>query len=347
MDSKIRLKESLYLAKDSEGLYYAVFTATRKVQTWRVNSLTDQIISRLTSPLNYEEMFLALESRYGREEVTACMNSLVSNGLARVVYEKKDSDRMHKQKIYFQELANNPEEAKLMQEKIEKAKVGILGVGGIGSWVVNGLGQIGIGEIRVCDPDVVSITNLNRQLFYNSRDVGRRKVDVLKERLVDFNIIPYYHFVREGEDLSPMLNGLDFIVNCADSPSVAHTSEIVDKWARPRNIPYMIGGGYNMHLGMVGPIIIPGKSACFNCFLRRQKEKDQFKGMKIIKQVEDSGNLGPIAGTIGNMHVTEILKYFIGHPNLNINKFAEIDLLNMNLEWRTFDKRSDCEICGK
>ena len=78
-----------------------------------------------------------------------------------------------------------------------------------------------------------------------------------------------------------------------------------------------------------------------NMKLAHQKENDEFREMQIIKQVEDSGNIGPIAGTIGNMHVTEILKYLAGHDNLNINRFAEIDLLNLVVEWRHFNKKEN------
>jgi molybdopterin/thiamine biosynthesis adenylyltransferase len=87
---------------------------------------------------------------------------------------------------------------------------------------------------------------------------------------------------------------------------------------------------------MIGPIIIPGKTATFNDFLNFQRESDPLKDFEKIKDIEDTGNLGPIAGAIANIQVMEIFKYLTGKGELNLNKFAEIDFLNFNFEWRNF-----------
>ena len=112
------------------------------------------------------------------------------------------------------------------------------------------------------------------------------------------------------------------------------------------NLPYTVAGGYNMHLGMVGPIIIPGKTACFDCFLAYQKENDPLSKLEKIKDVEQTGSLGPIAGAIANLQVMEIFKYIIGKGSVNINRFAEIDFMNFNVEWREYSRKSDCITCN-
>jgi molybdopterin/thiamine biosynthesis adenylyltransferase len=87
---------------------------------------------------------------------------------------------------------------------------------------------------------------------------------------------------------------------------------------------------------MVGPIIIPGKTATFNDFLDYQKKDDYLSKLEKIKDIEQTGKLGPIAGTIANLQVMEIFKYLIGKGDVNFNKFAEIDFMNLKIDWRDF-----------
>ena len=60
------------------------------------------------------------------------------------------------------------------------------------------------------------------------------------------------------------------------------------------------------------------------------------ENLEIIKDVNQTGNLGPIAGAIANIQVMEIFKYLIGKGTINLNKFAEVDFLNFNVSWIEF-----------
>ena len=72
-------------------------------------------------------------------------------------------------------------------EKLHKAKVAIFGVGGVGSFVVEGLVRAGIQNFILVDNDEVSLTNLNRQLIATHKTIGRPKVEVAKERILEIN----------------------------------------------------------------------------------------------------------------------------------------------------------------
>jgi molybdopterin/thiamine biosynthesis adenylyltransferase len=182
----------------------------------------------------------------------------------------------------------------------------------------------------------VEETNLNRQLFFDSEDIGKYKVDVLKTKLKDANIIPFKKKVEDNQNLEGIVTGCDFLVNCADSPSIVETTRITDRYASQKNIPYCVAGGYNLHLGMVGPIIVPGKTKTFEDFIEYQKKNDPLKDLEKIKDIKQTGNLGPIAGTIANIQVMEIFKYLIGKGRINTNRFAEIDFMDLNVDWREF-----------
>lgn len=72
-------------------------------------------------------------------------------------------------------------------ERLECARVAVFGVGGVGGYVVEALARSGVGAIDVIDNDTVSLTNLNRQIIALESTVGRDKVDVVKERILEIN----------------------------------------------------------------------------------------------------------------------------------------------------------------
>ena len=72
-------------------------------------------------------------------------------------------------------------------EKLSKAKIAVFGIGGVGSFVVEGLARAGIGKFLLVDNDTVDITNINRQIHANITTVGKNKIDVMKERILSIN----------------------------------------------------------------------------------------------------------------------------------------------------------------
>ena len=72
-------------------------------------------------------------------------------------------------------------------KKLQNAKVAVYGVGGVGSYVVEGLARAGIGHLVLIDNDYVDITNINRQIHATHSTIGKSKVEVEKERILDIN----------------------------------------------------------------------------------------------------------------------------------------------------------------
>lgn len=336
MTSKLKIKDSVYVLKNSDNNYVFILTATRRIKKFQVDSLVKDVISTLESETLESNLVNKLLPQYKIEDISLCLQSLEKEGLIRRYNEDLVKGRYSKQLLFIDELTDSQEETTSLQKKIENSKIGVFGIGGIGTWIVNGLYQIGVGEIRITDPDVVEETNLNRQLFFDSKDIGNYKVDVMKAKLKDANIIPFKRKVESHQNLEEIVSGCNFLVNCADSPSIVETTKIIDKYASQFGISYCVAGGYNLHLGMVGPIIIPGKTHTFNDFIEYQKRMDPLKDLEKIKDINQTGNLGPIAGAIANIQVMEIFKYLTGKGRININKFAEIDFMDFNVDWREF-----------
>lgn len=72
-------------------------------------------------------------------------------------------------------------------EKLAKAHVAVFGIGGVGSYVVEALVRSGVGKIDIIDDDKICLTNLNRQIFATIKNVGKDKVDVAEERILEIN----------------------------------------------------------------------------------------------------------------------------------------------------------------
>lgn len=141
-------------------------------------------------------------------------------------------------------------------ENLKKSKVMIIGVGAVGSYIATYLAKVKVGKFIFVDSDTVDISNLHRQ-YYFEKDIGEKKADVLAEHLkkIDNNIeIKTIHNLLDDNffKLNSLDEDIDLIINCADQPSVDYTSRLVAKYAMKNNIPHIVGGGYNLHLTLIG-----------------------------------------------------------------------------------------------
>ena len=122
-------------------------------------------------------------------------------------------------------------------EKLKNAKVAIFGIGGVGSFVVEGLARAGVGNFILVDDDKVCLTNLNRQLIATHKTVGKFKVDVAKERILDINPNANVEIYKEFfmPDSKEILdNSVNYIVDAVDT--VTAKIELVIR-ANKLNIP--------------------------------------------------------------------------------------------------------------
>ena len=105
-------------------------------------------------------------------------------------------------------------------EKLQNSKVAVFGIGGVGSFVVEGLVRAGIENFVLVDKDTVDITNLNRQVIATRKTVGRPKVEVAKERILEINPnakveIYQQFFMPDSEEI--LDNTVDYIVDAVDT----------------------------------------------------------------------------------------------------------------------------------
>ncbi len=122
-------------------------------------------------------------------------------------------------------------------EKLNNTKIAIFGLGGVGSFALEGLVRAGIGNLVLIDNDCVELTNLNRQILATHKTIGKPKVEIAKQRILDINPnanveIHQEFFMPETEGI--LDDSIDYIVDCIDT--VTAKIELVVR-AERLNIP--------------------------------------------------------------------------------------------------------------
>ena len=116
-------------------------------------------------------------------------------------------------------------------EELQNAKVAVFGIGGVGSYVVEALARAGIGHLIIVDYDKYDITNINRQLGATYLTIGKYKVDVMKERILEINpdatVEAYRPDEIEGGEISIVDSSFTYVVDAIDT--MANKIEMIEK----------------------------------------------------------------------------------------------------------------------
>ena len=149
-------------------------------------------------------------------------------------------------------------------ERLRSSVVCLLGVGGVGSVVLQHLVALGVRNYVLLDKDVVETSNLNRQFIYTTEDVGKIKVDVaenfIRTRVKNARVVSfsgYVESVRSLEDLS--IGPCNILISCLDTPRDT-IDDIVYEYGRSNGIP-AITAGVGVYYGHWGPLICSGKDS--------------------------------------------------------------------------------------
>ena len=217
------------------------------------------------------------------------------------------------------------------QERLKQTRVVVAGVGGLGSVVSIYLTVAGVGQIRLIDHDRVELGNLNRQILYGNRDIGRRKVDSAKEKLESLNPEVKVEIVSEAileDNAFELVDDCDLIVDAMDNFT---TRYILNKVAINRDIPFFHGAvrGFEGR----ATTIIPGQTACLKCLYSR------------APQPEPAPVVGVAPAVIGSIQATEVVKYIVGIGDLLTNRLLIYDGLSLEFMEMKLKRRPDCEEC--
>lgn len=225
------------------------------------------------------------------------------------------------------------------QDRMAHARVLIVGAGGLGSPVALYLAAAGIGTIGIADADTVDLSNLQRQIIHFTNDVGGAKVDSAKEKMNLLNpdvVVQPIHTRLNAANIADTIAGYDFVVDGTDSfPS----KFLINDACTMAGIPFSHGG----ILRFTGQTmtIVPGKSACYRCVFKSPPPAD------LVPTCREAGVLGAIAGMLGTIQATEVLKFITDAGTLLTDSMLTFDALTMDFRKVRLKKNPKCALCGE
>ncbi len=229
-----------------------------------------------------------------------------------------------------------PEVGEAGQEKIRNGKVLIIGTGGLGSPVAYYLVAAGVGKVGLVDNDVVSITNLQRQILHNTDDLDKPKVVSARNKLIALNpeveIVTYEEWLTE-ENSSEIIEDYDVVVDCTDNFS---SRQLLNQACLKLGKP-CVYGAIN---GLAGQImtVLPNTGPCYECVFGNAI--NQAAGFKV------PGVLGPVPGVIGSLQAIEVLKILMNIGDLLVGQLLFFDGMTMQFNKLELQHNTECTVCG-
>ena len=225
------------------------------------------------------------------------------------------------------------------QKKIQKTKVLLVGIGGLGCPVADLLARSGVGVIGLIDYDKVNLSNIHRQTLFTTQDVGKYKVNVAKKKLNLINKevkINIYNQKANEKNLKNIINKYDIVIDGSDN---FKTKFLLNKFSQKFK-KKLIVGAISKFDGHVFTFDFTLKnSPCLKCFYQSDPSDE-------ILNCENEGILGSTANIIGAIQANEALKFILNiGKNLQSNILI-LDFLNLNFRKVLFKKRKHC-ICKK
>lgn len=218
------------------------------------------------------------------------------------------------------------------QISLRNAHIFIAGCGGLGSPIAMYLAAAGVGRLTIVDHDMVSLSNLNRQLLHWTNDIGREKTISAEEKLRNINPeikISCFNIMITHDTLPVLAAGADIIIDAVDS---METRYVLNTYAIKTGTPFIYGSVHGFNGQMM--VIIPGKTACLRCLM------DTPVKFPVVPV------LGITPGIIGLMQANEAIKLITGMGVVQINRFVTWNGETGKLDSYAVKKDLRCRVCG-
>ena len=216
-----------------------------------------------------------------------------------------------------------PEIGEEGQEKLRKARVLIVGVGGLGCPIALYLCGAGVGHLGLIDDDYVSISNLPRQVLYDETDIGKLKVSCAVRHLQAKNNdiqIDSYPFRLDKENAEALIAKYDIIVDGCDNHD---TRYLISDVCHQQQKPYVYAA-IGAFRGQAGVLCYDEQTSTYRTLFPDEEVMCKMKAEK--------GVIGTTPAVIGSLVANEVIKLIIGHGDVLKNKLFCIDLLTLQTQ---------------
>ena len=222
------------------------------------------------------------------------------------------------------------------QEALARARVLMVGAGGLGCPAGLYLAGAGIGRLEIVDDDVVERSNLHRQVAFREADLGQSKAEALAAQLRALNeeVTVRAHVRRAESDwLAQRLGEQDLVLDCTDNFA---TRDAVNRACRKAGVPLVTGAAIRLEGQLAVFDFREQESPCYACLYGQGAAGDTL--------CSQSGILGPVVGTVGTLQALLAIRLLCGAPVAGWLHLFD----GATMEWRRlrFRRDPDCPVCG-
>ncbi len=225
------------------------------------------------------------------------------------------------------------------QQRLQDARVLIIGLGGLGSPAALYLAASGVGQLTLCDHDDVDLSNLQRQIAHRTSAIGLPKVDSAAATLRDINPdVSCITIPHRAEDalLNVLVADADVVLDCSDNFATRYT---INRVCLAQHKP-LVSGAAVQFSGQLSVFDFRKQDvACYNCLFPEEAEAAELR-------CATTGVFAPLTGLIGSLQASEALKLLIGIDGVLSGKLLTVNALDMAIKQSTLSKDPGCRICG-
>jgi len=230
-----------------------------------------------------------------------------------------------------------PEVGGVGQQKLLQSKVLIVGAGGLGVPVALYLAAAGVGVLGLVDFDEVNLSNLQRQVLYNTDEIGQAKVGIAASKLTRLNpdvaLTPYEK--RLGADnVDAIFSGYDLIVDGSDNFDTRYlVNDACVRLGKPN--------AFGSVLGFEGQasLFLPG-GPCYRCVFPSAPPPGA------VPSCAQAGVIGAVAGLVGTIQATEAIKWLLGIGQTLAGRLLLVDLLTIQFDEVQVAQNPACPVCA-
>jgi len=232
-----------------------------------------------------------------------------------------------------------PEVGEVGQAKLLKAKVLMVGAGGLGSPSAYYLAAAGVGTLGIIDNDVVDLSNLQRQILHSNNRVGMPKVESAKLTLEGLNpdvkVIPYQEKLT-SQNIMEIIKNYDLIVDgCDNFPTRYLVNDACVLTGKPN-----VHGSIFQFEGQA-TVFYPGKGPCYRCLYPEPPPAD------MAPSCAEAGVLGVLPGLIGTIQALETIKLILGKGETLVGKLLCFNTLTNEINTLNLQRDPACPMCGE
>lgn len=255
--------------------------------------------------------------------------------------------RYDRHELYF-DLYGIPKEdyARTLKNKT----VGLVGSGGVGSTCALLLTTAGVGHLVVSDSELIEESDLTGTPLFTERDVGRPRVVAAREELKSRNrntrITPVKSLFYGPGLLHHNFAGCDFIILSTNKPQTAvrDMNRWTNEFALERGIPF-INAGTADNIGVVGPVVIPGKTSCYQCQLLQGRRRGL--GARQLNKHYQPPSYGPLNAMVSSLAVNEAIRHLLGVEAATENRRMFVNSSSYEVTFDEIEPHPQCTCAGE